>query len=223
MDRLVDLGSKQFAGVANEGDNELISLLLREVQPKSGIYHVVNGICLHLWHVSTVQAVQHLLQRGAVSAKDLEHLARVDLHGDKHLSILTTHGSDHFVRDTHRRREWLRVSSQYEPEVNVEQAAMVIKEKVIQMAIANPEQIGDDAISSTAPDKVVHHGFILNPEGTFPLMSLRMFATSFPCDVAKVIIQLVLVLVQDGGQVSAIGNHFKKSSVRTGGDHAVGG
>mmetsp|Transcript_3714 Transcript_3714/g.9520 ORF Transcript_3714/g.9520 Transcript_3714/m.9520 type:complete len:208 (-) Transcript_3714:1444-2067(-) len=84
-------------------------------------------------------------------------LAAVGAELDVVLALRTPHGLHHLAAELHGRGEGLRVAAHDEPKVNVEQAAVLAQHQVIQVAITDPQDVRDDAVSRTALDERIEH------------------------------------------------------------------
>ncbi len=68
------------------------------------------------------------------------------------------HALDHLLAEFHLRREGLRVPAEDVAEVGVEEVPVGRQEEVVEVAVADAEEVGDDAVSGAGFDVGVHGG-----------------------------------------------------------------
>lgn len=73
------------------------------------------------------------------------------------LGVCPAHPLHHLPTQFHWRRERLGVAAKDVAKVDVEEVAIVCKEKVIEVAVPNPQEVGDDAVAGTGADVSLHH------------------------------------------------------------------
>lgn len=64
------------------------------------------------------------------------------------LRVDAAHRLDHFFAEFHRRRQRLGIAAEDVAEINVEQFTRFGQHQIIQMAIADTQQVSNDAIAS---------------------------------------------------------------------------
>lgn len=63
-------------------------------------------------------------------------------------TLRSTHGLDHFFAELHGWWERFRIATENEPKVDVKEIAVRREEEVVEVAVANTEEIGYNAIAS---------------------------------------------------------------------------
>mmetsp|Transcript_61555 Transcript_61555/g.176556 ORF Transcript_61555/g.176556 Transcript_61555/m.176556 type:complete len:222 (-) Transcript_61555:1307-1972(-) len=132
-----------------------------------------------------------------------------------------SHAFDHLLADPHRWRERLRVLAKDVPEVDVKQAPVLGDHEVVQMPVSDPQDVGDDTIPCTAPDEVLQHvGFdavvVVRAPVAFclPLGVVRMMGP-------EELLDIVVVILQDSGQVGGILDELDEPVGRREGHHLI--
>ncbi|RUS22931.1 hypothetical protein BC937DRAFT_94860 [Endogone sp. FLAS-F59071] len=63
-------------------------------------------------------------------------------------ALCSTHGLDHFFAEFHGWWERFWIAAENEPKVDVEEVAVRGEKEIVEVAVANTEEIGDNAIAS---------------------------------------------------------------------------
>lgn len=91
-----------------------------------------------------------LPQRGVGGEAVLAELGVIGVRG-------ATHAVDHFSREFHEWGEWFWVAAEDEAKVSVEEVSVGGEEEVVEVAVADAEEVGHDAVAGAGADVCVHY------------------------------------------------------------------
>mmetsp|Transcript_1046 Transcript_1046/g.4276 ORF Transcript_1046/g.4276 Transcript_1046/m.4276 type:complete len:206 (+) Transcript_1046:1095-1712(+) len=143
-------------------------------------------------------------------AQNIIRLAAVRLELAEVLALRAAHGLHHLLAQLHRRWENFRIASHDETKVNVEHPAVRREHQVIEVTIANSQDVGDHTVPRTALDE--RHERLVR--ATVRPVGIRVVQGNIP--------RQRLVLSQD------IGNGLRRdkldqTGVAAGGQHPIWG
>mmetsp|Transcript_85575 Transcript_85575/g.261743 ORF Transcript_85575/g.261743 Transcript_85575/m.261743 type:complete len:339 (-) Transcript_85575:1458-2474(-) len=90
-------------------------------------------------------------------SQDLVRLAALRLERSVARRRETPHAFNHLLAYPHRRHQWLRVLAKDETKVDVEEATIASHHDIVQMPVTDPEDVRDDAITSTTSDEILQY------------------------------------------------------------------
>ena len=131
------------------------SLLITQVEPEPFFEeeHALLVIVHHIWYPCSNHEVEQAQKQVYRFPEDVVRFTAVPLEPAVSLAIHAAHGLDHLFDNPHGRGEWLRIFSQNVTKVYVEEAAIPAEHEIVQVAVANAENVRHDAVPRAAFDE----------------------------------------------------------------------